>query len=165
MAGWGQRWIAVPLPPEAEPDFKTGKLYDVTISLHRDKRSLDANALFWKCVNGLAEKSGSSNWETYLFLLEQYGDFDYIVVKPEAVRAARNVFRIVKDRGVINVGKGKGIQLQVWLGSSHYNTAQMSRLIEGTISECKEQGTWYPPEDELKKGLVMWGEKQKSQSY
>lgn len=36
--------------------LKPGKVYDVEIKEHREKRSLDANAYFWVLVDRLAEK-------------------------------------------------------------------------------------------------------------
>lgn len=160
QAARGQRWIAVPVPPEVDPDIIQDKVYDIEISLHRNKRSLDANALFWKCVQGLAQELRTSKDEMYLSLLERYGDYEFLIVKPQAVKEASKLFRIAREHGLIKVGSGQGMQLQVWVGSSHYNTEQMSRLIDGTISECKDLGTWYPDSDELKSGLILWEERE-----
>ena len=49
----------------------------------------------------------------------------------------------------------KGDSLFRWYyqikGSSEYNTAEMSRLIDGIVSECKELGIETLPPEELKR--------------
>lgn len=130
---------------------------DVEIKKHREKRSLDANALFWKCVGGLAESLRVGNEELYLQLLERYGSFVFMVVQPQAADYTKRLFRIARDMGTVKVNGQDGVQLQCWTGSSQYNTSQMSRLIDGTIGECKEAGTWHPEDDELRHGLDLWG--------
>lgn len=46
------------------------------------------------------------------------------------------------------------INLRLFYGSSHYDTAQMSRLIDVVIKECEEQGIQTETKDEiLKRGF------------
>lgn len=132
---------------------------DIDVKKHREKRSLDANALFWKLLQGLAEAMEISKDEAYLKMLKLYGYYDFIIVRPEAVDFTRTLFRIVKDFGTLNINGRPGTQLQVWVGSSQYDTAQMSRLIAGTIAECEALECWTPQPDEVNNSLILWGGK------
>ena len=49
------------------------------VKKHREKRSLDANALFWKLLQGLAEAMEISKDDAYLKMLESYGHYDFII--------------------------------------------------------------------------------------
>ena len=48
---------------------------------HRERRSLDANALLWLCLGKIADALRSDKWEVYLQMLKRYGKFTYICVK------------------------------------------------------------------------------------
>lgn len=147
--------IAAPLEMAAHLENLTG-LYDVEIKKHRQKRSLNANALFWKMCNSLAEAVETSSEEMYLQLLERYGVKKYIVVKPEAVESLKKLFRAVADMGSVYVNGKRGVQLECTVGSSQYDTKQMTRLINGTLSECKEVGAWVPDEQDIGASLNLW---------
>ena len=153
-------------------DKLAGHALVVKIVRDEKKRSLGANALMWKCLGGLAEHLndglsgiGISSWDLYLQMLEQYGAFDFIVVKPKAVEFAEQQFRICKNLGAVHVGREVGIQLQCWPGSPTYNVSQMTRLLNGVIAECKDAGAWIPDEQDIGYSLKLWGreyeEKQK----
>jgi hypothetical protein len=47
----------------------------------------------------------------------------------------------------------------VYYGSSEYDTAQMSRLIDRIVEDCKEQGIETMPQAELDSLLTQWGKK------
>lgn len=147
--------IAAPLQAAAHLENFIG-LYDVEIKKHRQKRSLNANALFWKMVNSLAEILETSNEEMYLQLLARYGVKKYIVVKPEAVDSLKKLFRAVAEMGSVFVDGKRGVQLECTIGSSQYDTKQMMRLINGTISECKEVGAFVPDEQDIGASLDLW---------
>ena len=136
-------------------DNLTG-LLDVEIKKHREGRSLNANALFWKIVNSIAEIQDASNNEIYLSLLEDYGVQKYMVVKPEAADSITKLFRAVDDLGTVFVNGKPGRQLKCTIGSSQYDTAQMARLIRGAISESKDIGGFVPDEQDIGASLDLW---------
>ena len=49
------------------------------------------------------------------------------------------------------------VNIRFFWGSSKYDTANMSRLIDGIISECKEQGIETLPPEELERLKQQWG--------
>lgn len=135
---------------------------DIVIKKHRKKRSLDANAYLWVLLQKLADvvsTSGSrvDKWDMYLMELAKYGVFTHIVVKPEAVDRVKQEWRAVTELGEITVGSMTGIQLQCYYGSSTYNTAEMARLIDGVVTDCREMGIETLPPDEIDRIKREWG--------
>jgi hypothetical protein len=116
------------------------KLLSVTIKQHRKKRSLDANAYMWVLLSKMAEVLNTTKDELYLEILGRYGVFTHIVVKPEVVERVKEEWRTVRELGEVKVNGKAGVQLQCYFGSSTYNTAEMAKLIDGIVSECKELG-------------------------
>ena len=50
---------------------------------------------------------------------------------------------------------------RVYRGSHTYNSAEMAKLIDGTIAECKDQGIETLPPHELNRMLERWGKNEK----
>lgn len=119
---------------------QNGKMLNVTIKIHREKRSLTANAYFWVLCQKLAEVTQISHDEMYLNLLERYGVGIPVIVTSDAVGKMRQTWRTVREIGEGKINGRKAIQLMCYFGSSTYDTKEMSRLIDGVVSECKEVG-------------------------
>ena len=125
---------------------------DVKIRRHRDRRSLDANALCWKCIDSLAAILRIPSEDVYLKALDDYGSHVYLTAVPEAEEKLRRIYRVVRKTGESN-GMAS---FRCTLGSSKYDTEEMSVLLDGIISECREQGGFVPPEKEIRTGLEIW---------
>lgn len=117
---------------------------------YRNKRSLDSNAYLWILLQKIAESLRSDKWTIYLRMLKQYGQFTYIVVKPEVVEAVKAQWRECEVIGNINVNGKDAVQILCYFGSSTYDTEQMGILIDGVISEAKELGIETITPDELR---------------
>jgi len=139
--------------------IENGKKLDVEIKVHREKRSLDANAYFWVLLDKLAQKLALSRNELYLHFLQEYGKvFDYLLVVPDAVERIKKEFRTVVEIGTGKIGNRDAIQLQVFYGSSSYNSAEMARLIDGVVYECQQQGIETMTPNEIAAIKERWGE-------
>lgn len=135
---------------------------DITIKKHRNRRSLDANAYLWVLLQKLADVLSTpghrmDKWDVYLVELAKYGVFTHVVVKPEAVERVKAEWRAVKELGEVTVGHMTGIQLQCYFGSSTYNTKEMSRLLDGVVTDCRELGIETLPPDEIERIEQEWG--------
>lgn len=133
------------------------KLYVATIKVFRNRRSLDANAYFWVLCQKIAEKINSNKDEVYLRLLGDAGVFTHTIVKPEVVERLKEQWRLVKELGEVTVNGKKGIQLQLYFGSSTYNTKEMSVLIDEAVRQAKELDIETLPLEELKSMKESWG--------
>lgn len=142
--------------PEYEKIKNCDKLA-IEIKKHRNKRSLDANAYLWVLLQKLAEVLRTDKWSVYLQMLKRYGQFTYIVVKPGAVEAVKKQWRECEEIGEIDVNGTKAVQMLCYYGSSTYDTKEMSVLIDGVVSECKELGIETLPPHELQMLKERWG--------
>ncbi|MDI6721481.1 MAG: recombination protein NinB [Candidatus Aenigmarchaeota archaeon] len=134
-----------------------GKPLSVEIKQHRQRRSLDANAYMWVLLSKMAAILKTTKDDLYIEMLDRYGIFTHIVVKPSVVDRVKEEWRTVRELGEITVNGKTGIQLMCYFGSSTYDTKEMSVLIDGIVSECKDLGieTLLPHELEILKN--EWG--------
>ena len=116
--------------------------YVITIGKARKLRSLDANAYFWVLVDKLATAQGlPSTTEIYRrYIKEIGGNREFVCVREDAADKLcagweHNGLGWQTDRfpskveGCVNV--------ILYYGSSTYDTAQMSRLIDLAVQDCK----------------------------
>lgn len=139
-----------------------GKIKDcdklkIKVGKYRNKRSLDANAYMWVLLQKMSDVLKTNKDELYLEVLSRYGIFTHIIVKPHIVDRVIVEWRTVKNLGEVTVNGQTGIQLQCYFGSSTYDTKEMSVLIDGIVSECKELDIETLPPDEIEHMKALWG--------
>lgn len=132
------------------------RVYDIVP--HKEKRSLNANALLWACIGEIANKMHMDNWSVYLDLLKHYGQYTYVLCKPHAVEKMKEIWRETEEIGEVDVNGQKSVQLLCYYGSSTYNTKEFSRLLDGVIQEMKNIGLEPPPSEQMQQALLAWSE-------
>ena len=115
--------------------------YDADLKEHREKRSLDANAYCWVLLDKLAQATRIPKTEIYRKAIKEIGGVsDTVCVQQKAADrlcyswecnglgwfSERSESRL---KGCVNV--------TLYYGSSVYDTAQMSRLIDYIVEDCK----------------------------
>ena len=114
---------------------------DLKVKKHREKRSHNANAYAWVLMQKIAEATHQEKWDVYLQCLQRYSRaFTHVIVKENAVEKMKELYRTCVDLGPVTVNGQTGHQLQVYYGSSSFDTKEMSVFIDGIVSECKELG-------------------------
>lgn len=119
-----------------------GKALEVGFKLYRKKRSLNANAYCWELLGKLAEKMNLPAEEIYREAIRAVGIYRDVELTEKAAKTMRHIWR-AHGTGWISEQVDEtngGVMIRFWYGSSCYNTAQMSRLIDYIVSECKELG-------------------------
>ena len=142
--------------PPVEYDKTKNDLLSVQIKKHREKRSLNANALLWNCLGEIAEALRTDKWNVYLMMLKRYGKYTYICVKPNVVESVKSQWRECEEIGEININGEKAVQLLCYFGSSTYDSKEFSVLLDGVISEMKEMGLKAPSEREFDMVIESW---------
>lgn len=135
----------------------TDKTYDVTVKEHKEKRSLDANAALWKMLSLMADKLHTTKDELYLEVLDRYGVFTHIVVKPNVVDRVKQEWKTVRELGEVTINGKTGIQLQCYFGSSTYDSKEFSTLLSGAIEEAKELGIDFISKEDQIRMIQEWG--------
>lgn len=124
---------------------------------YRNKRSLDSNAYAWVLMQKIAEAVNSDRWSVYLEMLKKYSrEFTFVICKEHAIDKLKELYRTCIDLGEVNVNGQEGHQMQVFFGSSTFDTKAMSVFIDGIVSECKELGIETIPPDELERMKAAW---------
>ena len=136
---------------------KSGKKLTCEIKPYRKKRSLDANSFMWLLCQRIAEKIGSTKDDVYLTMLERYGIFTHVIIKPAAVEHFMKTWNTAKILGDVTINGQSGVQIQCYYGSSTYDSEQMRVLVDGIVSECKELGIETKSAEEIESMLGVWG--------
>lgn len=121
------------------------KTYQLELKEYRPRRSLDANAYCWVLLDKLAAKTGEPKTKIYKDLIREIGgNSDVVCCKNEAVEslcAAWQKNGLGRQSEVADSRKTPGCKIvTLYRGSSEYDTAQMSRLIDLVVQECEQQG-------------------------
>lgn len=114
------------------------RLYDLEVTEHRQKRSLDANAYCWVLINKIADAIRITPKEIYRQAIQNIGgNYEIIPIKEESAERFRQIW---ESQGLgwpcVDMGNSK-IQgyrnLRAYYGSSTYDTRQMSVLIDNLV--------------------------------
>lgn len=126
------------------------KVYDVEIKIHREKRSLNANSYCWKLCTEIASAINSDKDSVYLLMLKRYGISDLV---PISNQVPINDYIKYYD---IESKTDKYTWCKIYKGSSKYDTKEMSVLLNGIVSECKEMGIPTKEDLEIERMLKEW---------
>lgn len=138
-------------------------VYDVT--LHKEKRSLNQNSLYWECVGRIARTLKKPNCYVHNLLLrrcEIYEQIDGKVVcvpLPDTDEAElwAEYHELYHYKPTLNKFENSNGTEWRWYkvlkGSKEYDTAEMSRLIDITLDEMKNLEIPIPQDDAFTKAL------------
>lgn len=155
-------WLRLLVPPAQAKEFcgkKKDKDYVADIREWRNPRSLDANAYAWKLLSLLAEALTAegvpySQDDMYLLMLKRYGQSGIVKIRNEQAESILREFKYWEEHEKLYDEAAK--YYRVWVGSSNYNTLEMSRFIDGIVAECREQGIETATPQELSLLLEGW---------
>lgn len=162
----GAFWVCLKVedPHEARQWFvkiKQGVKYVAELKRWREHRSLDANAYCWALLNKLSWALRMPPEEIYRDLIRDVGgNYEVMPVRDDALDRWRAIWA-GKGTGwlceVIGPSKLEGYtNVRNFYGSSVYDKAQMSRLLDIIVQECKAQGIETMPPDELERLMEGW---------
>lgn len=133
---------------------QSDKKLEIEVKPYRSKRSLEQNRLLWVLLGKMAmamsgRKNKVSSEECYANMLEEANvSYDYLLALPEAEPMLKKSFRVVRKVGE-RVVNGKTLNIyQYFLGSSKFDTQEMTELIETVLDKLAELGV-YDSEIEL----------------
>lgn len=142
-------------------ELKEDKL-SIEMKKYRKNRSLDANAYMWVLISKLEEKINISKDIIYKDAIKNIGVYEVIPVKNEAVERFIEAWTKNGLGWVCETTKSKlegYTNILAYYGSSTYNTAEMSRLIDFVVQECKQLNIETMSKTELDSLIESWGSK------
>jgi hypothetical protein len=137
------------------------KKYEVVIKEYKQRRSLDANAYCFVLLDKLAEALHEPKESLYRgYIKEIGGNSEVVCVLDSAVDKLRqgwerNGLGWQTDTMPSKIDGCTNVIL--YYGSSTYDTAQMSRLIDLIIQDCKACGIETLPPERLAAMMNEWG--------
>lgn len=141
-------------------DELKGRAAAAELKVWRKKRSLDANAYAWVLIDKIAEAIREDKTSVYREAVREIGgNSELICVQDEGVRKltriwSRNGLGWVADTVPSKLPGCTNVLL--YYGSSVYDTAQMSQLIDYLIFEAKQLGLETLPPAELERMMQQW---------
>ena len=147
-----------------------GKIFDrlkdadvnVEIKKYNPKRSKTANDFCWAmCTDiGKAIRPPVPKEEVYRKAIREVGEYEPLPIREEAVETFQNRWA-TKGTGwfaeVIDDSKLPGYKLVfAYYGSSTYDTASMSRLIDYLVDDARQMGLPIPAKKEQEEMLNAW---------
>lgn len=142
------------------PDNLSGKLLDITLKIHTKKRSLTANAYAWVLIDSIAKVTGINKIEVYQETIKNIGGVSEIISVPDD--AVEKYVADWDNRGdgfmadVLGSGYPGQTEVIIYYGSSTYDTAQMSRLIDLLVQEAQELGIPTQNDDRIRSLIENW---------
>ncbi len=138
------------------------KLYVLEMKEHRKKRSLDANAYAWVLIHKLAEEERRTPLEVYRDAVRDVGN-NYVplclreadVERQRKMWEAHGIGWQCVDVGAAQNAKGCRT-IFAYYGSSEFDTAQMSRLIDSLVQDCEALDIETRPQEEIDSLLRSW---------
>lgn len=135
---------------------------DVEIKKHNPKRSKDANAFCWGlCTDiGNAIRPPVPKEEVYRKAIREVGEYEPLPIREDAVETFQRRWAshgVGWFAEVVDNSKLKGYKLVfAYYGSSTYDTAAMSRLIDYLVDDAKQMGLPIPASKEQEEMLSAW---------
>lgn len=134
------------------------KPYIISIDRQKRKRSLNANAYMWQLCHKIAEKIGTTKETVYRKNIREVGSFETVELLNDGVARFMRSWQ-ANGLGWIAepLSERNGYTTVIaYYGSSSYNTAEMSQLIEAVVAEAKALGVETMAPEELERLTLTW---------
>lgn len=136
------------------------RIASAELKVWHEKRSLDANAYAWTLIDKIAVAIREDKFSIYRAAIREIGGNNQLICALDA--EVDKLRRVWENNGIGWITDTMPSKLpgctNVWLyyGSSVYDTAQMSLLIDNLIFEAKELGIETLPPAELERMMEQW---------
>lgn len=131
--------------------------YEITKA--KQKRSLNANNYAWQLINQIGNALRMSKEDIYLDMLKHYGQVGAVSVEERFTEHFKRSYKYHESLGKSDL-KGKTFEhFRFWVGSSQYNTQEMSILIDGIVQEAQALGIETMQPEKLQSLLEAWNGK------
>lgn len=144
-----------------------GKKVRADLREFRPSRSRNANAYAWELIDLIAARMSLPKTDVYRSAIQDIGGVSF---SAEMESEAIPLFRQIWERGhigrqvvVVPGTRDESTEVvRIYFGSSEYDTAQMSRLIDHLIQDAESLGIPTLPDPERQKLLDRWKPKEAS---
>ena len=138
----------------------------IKIEEYRKKRSLNANAYFWKMCGELAKKLSNekvryTKEDIYRKTIKESGIYkDFENMSQKDAKTLRYAWEKLGTGWITEqvdfMPDGENVIIRCYYGSSIYNKKHMSRLIDNVVQDCEAVGIPTMTPDEIANMLSLW---------
>lgn len=116
--------------------LELGKDYTLDIKPYKSNRSLEQNSLLWGLIQQISDETGNDPMDIYISaLIEANVEYEDLWAIPKTENTLKAAFRAVKPIcSTIGQNNVKYIKFRCWIGSSKFDTAEMTTLIDYVVS-------------------------------
>lgn len=152
----GKQRLVLSLVDDFRPlyDELNGKDLIIELKEYKERRSLNANAYAWVLINEIANRLNTSKEAVYFDMLRHYGKSQVISVVADV--DLTNFVRYFEEFGESELNGKLFKHYKVYKGSSEYDTAEMSTLINGIVYEAKDLGIQTEAQNEINRMINSW---------
>lgn len=160
----GRQILALSTKEDMRPMFDNlkDKVLSVEIKEYRERRSLDANAYAWKLMSKLAEELTAeaqgdiaySKDDVYLLMLQKYGQGGIVKIRNKDKNNILRELKYWEEHEKLN--EENAGYYRIWVGSSNYDSKEMSLFLNGIIADCKELGIQTETPEEIARYEEAW---------
>lgn len=120
------------------------KEYTITVKKYSKRRSLSQNAYLWVLLDEIGQKIGRSKEDVYKHYIKDYGVFEILPIKNDAVENFKNKW-CKNGLGWVTQDLGESkldgfTKIIAYYGSSTYTSEEMKRLIDAVVQDAQEMG-------------------------
>ena len=137
------------------------KEYTIKLDKVRKKRSLNANGYMWELCEQIAQKLNITKEDVYRQAIKDVGVFQTVEINEKAENTLRyswGLHGIGWIAETVDNAKTDGFKvINLYYGSSTYNTKQMSRLIDHIVQDAKSLGIEVISDSDRALLLEDWG--------
>ena len=119
-------------------NFSRDTVFDLKIEKHRNKRSLDANNYAWHLINEIANALRLSKEEIYFEMLKSYGQRMFLTLIKGADPS--RISKYYEYKGTLNHEGVEFEKYMFYVGTSKYDSREMSIFIDGLVQEARNLG-------------------------
>ena len=137
------------------------KEYKIELGKVRKKRSLNANGYMWELCEQIAQKLNITKEDVYRQAIKDVGVFQTVEINGKAENTLKyswSLHGIGWITETVDDSKRDGFKIvNLYYGSSTYNTKQMSRLIDHIVQDAKAVGIEVISDSDRALLLENWG--------
>ena len=147
---------------QVEDFIGDGKEYEIIVQKAVKHRSLDSNSYLWALVGQMAEVLNQDKDAVYYEMLKRYGVSIVVKIKDTDRDRFFRSWKYVEQHEKLPPEE-RAQYYKVYLGSSAYDTQEMSVLLNGVVSVCEELGIPTETNNRILKMINEWERKVKDE--
>ena len=136
-------------------DLHLAEKLSIKIGKYREKRSLNANAYCWVLIGKIADVLRISKDECYITMLKRYGQGAVAKIPKKYIDDFKRTVDYWEEHEKLQ-DEENAQYFRFWVGSSKYNSEEMSILIDGIVTEAKEMGIQTETPDRIAEMISLW---------